>query len=85
MNLVFYQVFKKGYQKLPKEMKKRVDKQLAFLVKDIFYPSLKSKKMEGGDVWEARVSRGYRMTFTRSGDEINMLTVGQHDSGLGKK
>jgi len=36
-------------------------------------------------VFEARVSKGYRMRYQVRGNEATMLTVGPRDIGLGKK
>jgi len=78
------QKFKKQYIKLPSTIKKQVDKQLIFLSRNFRHPSLKSRKMSGADIFEARVSRGYRMRYAIENDSAIMLTVGPHDEGLGK-
>lgn len=77
--------FIKRYNKLGSNTQKQVDKQLKFLQKGIPHPSLNLKKMGGYEIYEVRVSRGYRMRFTKEKDKMVMLTVGQHDVGLGKK
>lgn len=86
MRLVFSPEFKKSYKKLPKNLKNKVFKQLGFLQKNPSYPSLRVKKMVGfQNIWEARVTKGYRMCFSFGRNKIFMLTVGPHDKGLGKK
>lgn len=75
----------KGYRKLPLATKKKADKQFKFVVNNMYYPSLNTKKMEGVNLWEARIDRSYRFTFEKHKDEIILRTVGQHDEGLGKK
>jgi len=35
------------YQKLPKSVQKKTDKQILLLEKDFFYPSLRTKKLKG--------------------------------------
>ena len=77
--------FKKRYDNLPSSIQKQVDKQLGFLVTNFRHPSLKSSKMGGENIFEARVSKGYRMRYQITGGIITLLTVGQHDVGLGKK
>ena len=85
MIIAFTKEFIKRYKKLELNTQKQVDKQLKFLQKDSPHPSLNLKKMKGVRVYEARVSKGYRMRFTKEKGKIIMLTVGQHDVGLGKK
>jgi mRNA interferase RelE/StbE len=77
--------FVKRYQKLPQNIQKKVDKQILFIQESISHPSLHTKRMQGIDLWEARVDRSYRLTFERLKDIIILRTVGPHDEGLGKK
>ena len=78
--------FAKRYKKLPLSIQRKVDKQLNFLVKDFFHPSLYTKKKSGFvDWWEFRVSKGYRMAGKKVNDSLILHTVGPHDEGLGKK
>ena len=78
--------FDKRYQKLPKSVQKQVDKQISYLEKDFYHPSLHSKKMSGfTDWWEFRISKGYRMIGKRIDNSIILHTVGPHDIGLGKR
>lgn len=85
MKLIFSKEFKKKYKKLSVGTQKQVNKQLGFLQEDFHHPSLYAKKKEGTNEFEARVSRGYRMTYEVIDDNIYMHTVGPHDEGLGKK
>ena len=84
---VFYtKKFTKSYRKLPPSIQKKFDKQIKFLLKDLRYPSIQAKKEEGFEnVWEGRVDRHYRFSFTIESDTIILLRVGPHDEGLGKK
>ena len=41
--------------------------------------------MQGEDIFEARIEYHYRFIFKIEDGEINILTVGMHDAGLGKK
>lgn len=85
MIIAFTKEFIKRYKKLGSDTQKQVDKQLKFLQNDTSHPSLNLKKMGGYEIYEVRVSKGYRMRFTKEKGRIVMLTVGQHDVGLGKK
>ena len=84
MNVVTTKQFKKAYDKLPQNLKKKTKKAIDFLAQNLFYPGLNSKKMKG-NVWEARIDRSYRFTFEKQGETFILRTVGPHDKGLGKK
>lgn len=72
--------FDRDYARLPADLKERVDKQLAFLLKDPRHPSLRLKRMRGtANIWEARVTRDYRMTLEVSEDSIILRRIGPHD------
>jgi mRNA-degrading endonuclease RelE of RelBE toxin-antitoxin system len=66
---------------LPKDIQARVEKAIRFIVTDPRYPSLQVKKMEPKKygIFEARISLGYRMTFTVAPREIILRRVGTHD------
>ncbi len=85
MKITFTNKALKSYRKLPLRIKKKADKQFVVLIKDMYYPSLRTKKMEGVNLWEARIDRSYRFTFEKTGYELILRTVGPHDEGLGKK
>ena len=85
MNITRSDSFENQYAKLPAHVRKKIDKQLFFLHQNSAYPSLRVKKMKGIDRFEARVDRSYRFTFTKTKDNLILLSVGPHDEGLGKK
>ena len=87
MNVYFTEKAQRAYRKFPIEIKKKVDKQLHLLLQDIKHPSLNVKKMAGKEVYEARVDWHYRMVFVfdTARRAIYIVTIGQHDEGLGKK
>ncbi len=71
--------FDRDYAQLPEEVKGRVDKQLALLLSNPRHPSLRLKKIRGtAEIWEARVTRGYRMTLEIAGDTFILRRVGAH-------
>lgn len=74
-----------GYKKLPSQIQKKANKRFNQLLVDYRHPSLRAKKMGGKDTFEARVDIHYRFTFQVEGEDIYILTIGQHDKGLGKK
>lgn len=85
MILVISPQAKKQLSKLPKNIQKKTKKQFYFLNKNHKHPSLKTSKMKGRGVFEARVDIHYRFSFIIENEQIYILTVGRHDKGLGKK
>jgi len=78
-----YERFKKEYQGLPKNIQKKVDKQITILEHNFEYPSLHTKRIKGREkVWEARVDDAYRLTFEIIDDTIFLRAVGNHDEAL---
>ena len=72
--------FRRHYLALPESLQQRVDRQLEFLLQNLRHPSLRTKKMEGTDgIWELRVTKGYRLTFTIQADAYLLRAVGTHD------
>lgn len=73
MNFIETQRFRKAYQSLPEEAKSRVKEALRKLAKKI-----KATR----DIWEARVSLDYRMTFQIVSGYYILRNVGHHDPTL---
>ena len=83
MKIKAYNRFKKSYRKLPKDIQKKVDRQIVILSKDLSHPSLHTKKIRGsGGIWEARIDIYYRTTFEILDDTIFLRVVGNHDEVL---
>lgn len=71
--------FKKDYQKLPQHIQKKLNKQLRNLaVHGVTHSGLNARKMEGYDIWEARIDGQYRLTFVMRGEEIFLRRAGTH-------
>ena len=80
MRLLFTKNFVRDYRKLPQEIQQAVDKQLELLLENARHPSLHIKKMKDPrDIWEGRVTEGYRFTFQIESDIYIMRKVGTHD------
>lgn len=79
MKLSFTEKFIKRYHSLPKEIQKKVDKQLSYLIRNFRHPSLRIKKYnkEKG-IWQARVNRYYRFYFLIKGDVYILLEIKPH-------
>ena len=83
MNLDTTAKFKKQYDKLPRNIQIKTQRILNYLKEDLRYPSIHAKKKQGEDMWEGRVDRFYRFTFTITEDTITLRTIGPHDEALG--
>lgn len=55
MAVKFTKAAEKDYKKLPFSIQKKADKQFIFLLTNYKHPSLRTKKMGGADVYEARI------------------------------
>lgn len=80
MEIRFTDSFQRDYRTLPNNLKERLDKKLMLLLVHFRAPSLRAKKMEGyANVWECRISRGYRFTFKIVGQTYFLRRAGPHD------
>jgi mRNA-degrading endonuclease YafQ of YafQ-DinJ toxin-antitoxin module len=80
MNIVKTNGFKKDFAALPQAIQRRALKQLALFFENPKHPSLRIKKMQGyPDIWEGRISKGYRFTFTLEKEQIILRRIGPHD------
>ena len=79
MQIHFSPSFIQQFAGLPKQVQKKVDKQISFLQSNIRHPSLHAKKYdETQNIWQARVNGGYRFYFQIIGDTYELLFVIQH-------
>lgn len=87
MTVIRSSAFLRDFGRLSATMRRTTDKSVKLLAQNLRHPSLRVKKMEPKklNIWEARVSKGYRMTFLEEKNEIILLGVGPHNRGLGKK
>ncbi len=83
MNFIETSRFKRAYKSLPEDAKLQVKEILRKLVENPRHPSLRVKKIKGTkDIWEARVSLDYRMTFQIFKNYFILRNVGHHDPTL---
>ena len=83
MDIKTLKIFDKQFRVLPLEIKKRAKKQFGLLLENFRHPSLGVKKVKREqDVWEARVTRGYRFTFQIRGSYYLLRRIGEHDKVL---
>ena len=79
MKLLFARHFVNQYNKLPRKLQFKVDKQLTLLVSNIRHPSLRAKKYdEDNDIWQARVDKSYRLYFRICKDVYEIISVISH-------
>ena len=72
--------FQKQYKRLPQAVKKKLNRQLKLLLTDYRHGSLASKKMTNQkNIWEARIDKHHRFTFTLAGEQIILRAVGTHE------
>ena len=71
--------FLKDYRGLSAEIQTRVDKQLARLLENPRHPSLRLKKLKGTQVFEIRITKGYRLTLSFEEEVLILRRVGSHD------
>lgn len=85
MELFPTKTFQRDYEKLPKPIQKQLDRNLEFLLKNPYHPSLGIKKTKGEvlkgytDVFEGRISRNYGFLFLIETDYYVLLRCGKHD------
>jgi hypothetical protein len=79
MKLRFTDKADKDYAASPRIVRKAFEKQLAFLLDNLRHPSLQAKKYVGSiDMWQARVTLGWRFYFMIEGDEYVILSIIPH-------
>ena len=79
MKILFTDRFLRRFKKLPAETKRKLEKQITFLLKDLHHPSLRAKKYdEARDVWQARVNGFYRFYFRIEGNAYVIINIVKH-------
>ena len=72
--------FDEDYAALPESLKERADKQFILLMENLHHPSLGLKKIKGHpNIWEGRITKGYRFTFQMLGAVYLLRRIGTHD------
>lgn len=70
---------RQDFRKLPRAIRKKVEKQLIFLGHDLHHPSIHAKKYsEADDMWQGRVDQSYRFYFSILGDTYYIHAIGKH-------
>lgn len=72
--------FMRDYERLPRKVQTTLDGKLVRLANNFRHPSLRAKKMEGYEnIWEARITKGYRFTFSKDESGYFIRRAGPHD------
>lgn len=80
MKILWTPPFERDFRSLPKNVQARAEKSIRLLIANPQHPSLHTKKMRGTkDIWEARVSESYRITFQMLGESLLLRRIGTHD------
>jgi addiction module RelE/StbE family toxin len=90
MNLVWSSAFSRAVKRLLRQspkMAEPIEKTLQQLSEDAYHPSLKTHKLKGDldDTWSCSIDRSFRILFKfvpmleDDGEEIFLLTIGNHD------
>ena len=79
MNTYRTHQFTQDYIHAPHEVQKAFDKQRWLLERNIRHPSLRAKKYdEYQNIWQARVTKGWRFYFKIVGDTYYLITIIPH-------
>ena len=79
MRLVRTPHFLRAYNKAPGKIQQAFDKQAHLLLANLNHPSLRAKKYdESRDLWQGRVTRGWRFYFTIERDVYVLHEIRNH-------
>ncbi len=79
MKLHYTDRFRRSYENTPPHIQRAFQKQAALLVENLRHPSLRAKKYdEARDLWQARVTKGWRFYFTVEGDTCHLFDIIPH-------
>ncbi len=80
MHIEATDTFIRCYQRLPLEIQRKIDKALRLFSDNPRHPSLHNKRMSGvNNIYELRVDRSYRMTYSIINSTAILRKVGKHD------
>ena len=79
MRLVYSERFLDALEECPAEVQNAFFKQSRLLLQNLRHPSLRAKKYDAAkDLWQARVTRGWRFYFRIEGDAYRLHTIIPH-------
>ena len=75
----FTQRFSRQYAEAPLDIQGAFDRRLELLLQNLRHPSLRAKKYdEATEIWQARVTRGWRFYFRIEEDTYVILSLIPH-------
>ena len=78
--LAFTNTFRKQYKKLPSKLQTKTQAVIRLMSENPFHPELQFKKMVNTpDIYELRLDRSYRVTYTVDDHTITLRVIGSHD------
>ena len=78
--VAFTNTFRKGYKKLPAKIQSKAQSVIRLMAENPFHPELQHKKMVNTpDIYELRLDRSYRMTYTVDDHILTLRVIGSHD------
>jgi mRNA-degrading endonuclease RelE of RelBE toxin-antitoxin system len=79
MRLHYSEKLRRDYAGAPLEIQRTFDRKIELLVTNLRHPSLHAKKYsEASDVWQARVTHGWRLYFKIEGDTYFLISLSAH-------
>ena len=79
MKLVYSERFLNALEDCPPEIQQAFFKQSRLLLQNLRHPSLRAKKYDAArNLWQARVTRGWRFYFVIEGDAYRLHTILSH-------
>lgn len=78
--IVFTAGYNRTYERLPTRIQQKTDEQIQRLRTNPFHPSLRThKRKDDPTIWQARITRSYRLFFRLEGGIITLLNVIPHE------
>lgn len=79
MKVYYHENFYDSLQNFPDSIKKKLKKQIGYLLSDLRHPSLRAKKYdESQNIWQARVDKSVRFYFSIEGENYFLLDIKNH-------
>mgnify|MGYP001174072571 FL=1 len=79
MRLRYTERFRRSYENAPPTIQHAFDRRVALLAANMRHPSLHAKKYdEARDIWQARVTLGWRFYFRIEGDAYHLIDIIPH-------
>ncbi len=79
MHLAYTERFVRSYAAAPSEIQKAVNRKAELLLQNLRHPSLRAKKYDvRRNLWQARVTRGWRFYFIIEDDTYYLVDITPH-------